>query len=212
MNFLAHFHVTPPIPDAIVGAYLGDFVRGPVHDHVDLPLQMRQGIILHRQVDGYTDAHPVWQRSAGRLNAKRRRLAGIIIDVIYDHFLCRHWEDLASQPLDEFVEFCYSSLISRTQLMEQDARRAVRRMREHDWLASYQQVEGIELAFRRLSYRSRALKGIEEAAVDFKTDYEALETDFLEYYPELQGFSREAWGENHSRGGQPIVRHELNFG
>jgi len=193
MNFLAHFHLTPPVPDAIVGAYLGDFVRGKVHDQVDLPLQMRQGIILHRKVDGYTDQHPIWRRSAKRLDPGRRRLAGIIIDVIYDHYLCLHWSDFSPQPLEEFVEFCYSCLISRTQLMEEDARRAVRRMREHDWLNSYQQVDGIGLAFRGLSYRSRALKGIEHAVDDFRANYEDLEGDFLAYYPELQRFAKEAW-------------------
>ncbi len=195
MNFLAHFQVSPQIPEAIVGAFLGDFVRGNVDDKVDLSPTIRQSIMLHRRVDGFTDAHPIWQRSASRLAPERRRLAGIIVDVLYDHSLCLHWDKFSTVPLQEFVEFCYESLLSRMQLMEVNARRAVRRMKEHDWLASYHKVEGIDLAFHRLSYRSRVLVGIEKATEDFRAHYDEFEADFLEYYPLLQTFAKDAWGE-----------------
>jgi len=193
MNFLAHFQVSPQMPEAIVGAFLGDFVRGDVSQNVDLTPTIRQSIMLHRYVDGFTDSHPIWQRSAGRLVSERRRLAGIIIDVIYDHYLCLHWDEFSKVPLEEFVEFCYESLLSRMQMMEVNARRVVRRMRDHDWLASYHEIEGIELAFRRLSYRSRALEGIEHASIDFRAHYDELEADFVEYYPLLQQFAKDTW-------------------
>lgn len=193
MNFLAHFHVSPPTADAIAGAFLGDFVRGNVHDQVDLPLEMRNAITLHRKVDAFTDSHPIWQRSAARLAPERRRLAGIIIDVIYDHYLCRHWDQFAAQELSGFADFCYTSLLSRTQFMEVEPRRVVRRMQDHDWLNSYLQTSGIALAFRRLSFRSKALNGIQKASIDFENHYEELEADFLAYYPLLQSYALEEW-------------------
>ncbi len=193
MNFLAHFHVSPSDPDAITGAFLGDFVRGNVSDHVDLPEVMRFGITLHRQVDAFTDSHPIWQRSAARLDPDRRRLAGIIIDVIYDHFLCRYWVEFSSQELPEFAGNCYNCLLSRTQFMSVEARRVVRRMREYDWLTSYLEKDGISRTFRQLAKRSPALVGIGKAAVDFHQHYEAFENDFLEYYPFLLEFAEQQW-------------------
>jgi hypothetical protein len=74
VNFLAHFHLSPPWPDALAGAYLGDFVRGPVDQHPDLPPMIRKGITLHRAIDAFTDAHPVWRRSCQYLQPERRRL------------------------------------------------------------------------------------------------------------------------------------------
>tara|TARA_R110002096_G_scaffold273422_9_gene467282 strand:- start:21284 stop:21898 length:615 start_codon:yes stop_codon:yes gene_type:complete len=193
MNFLAHFHVSPPSADAIAGAFLGDFIRGSVSDHVDLPLEMRNGITLHRRVDAFTDSHSIWQRSAERLAPERRRLAGIIIDVIYDHYLCRNWDDFSQDSLPDFVGRCYTSLLSRTQFMEVEPRRVVRRMQEHDWLNSYLDPNGIALAFRRLSLRSKALVGIERAAEDFEANYDLFQSDFLEYYPKLQNFAEREW-------------------
>jgi len=203
MNFLAHFHVTPPMADALVGAYLGDFVRGRIEEHTDLPPLMRQGITLHRKVDGFTDTHPIWRTSAARLEHPNRRLAGVIIDVIYDHYLCLHWERFAKASLPEFAEFCYASLLSRTQWMETDARRGVRRMKEQDWINTYARVEGIDLAFERMSRRSPLLKTLPAASADFRQNYEALEADFLRYYPELLRFARETWRELTAPDGTP---------
>ena len=188
MNFLAHFHVGPHDADGIAGAFLGDFVRGRVEDHVDLPKPLREAITLHRRVDAFTDSHPIWQRSAARLHKDRRRLAGIIIDVIYDHYLCLHWSQFSTRALDDFASHCYNALLSRTQFMEVEPRRIVRRMQSHDWLQSYHEKEGIALAFRRLSFRSKALRGIERANEDFEANYDELDADFLEFYPELLKF------------------------
>lgn len=195
MNFLAHFHLSPANADAVAGAFLGDFVRGPVETHVDLPEIMRRGITLHRQIDAFTDRHPVWRRSADRLAPERRRLGGIIIDVIYDHYLCRNWLSFSQQLLEEFAEFCYDCLLSRTQFMEPDVRRVVRRMREYDWLNSYREIDGIGVAFDRMSRRAPVLAEIPLAMDDFRENYEEMEGDFLEFYPELSTFAKDAWAK-----------------
>lgn len=195
MNFLAHFHVSPPTTDAVVGAFLGDFVRGRLEEKEDFPREMLLGIALHRHVDAFTDSHPLWQHSAGLLAKERRRLAGIVIDVIYDHFLCLHWETFSKRPLGEFADFCYTSLLSRTQFMDAETRAVVRRMKSHDWLNSYHKRDGIALAFRRLSYRSKALVGIQDAMEDFDAHFDEMEADFLKYYPQLVEFSESKWKE-----------------
>ncbi len=193
MNFLAHFQLTPPYPDPLAGAYLGDFIRGHLTDHPDLPPAVRQGVDLHRQIDGYTDRHPVWRRSAERLAPRHRRLAGIAIDIIYDHFLSRHWSRFSSTGLEEFSALCYTSLLSRTQLMPPHARRAVRRMSDQDWLSTYAEIDGIALAFHRLTYRSPVLATLPAVMEDFQSAYRGLERDFLEYYPCVRAFAKEAW-------------------
>lgn len=195
MNFLAHFHLTPPLPDALVGAYLGDFVRGPVREHIDLPELIKHGITLHRKVDAFTDAHPVWRSSASRLRPELRRLSGVVIDIVYDHFLCRHWESFAQAPLADFATLCYDSLLSRTTWMGVDARRGVRRMKEQNWICTYARLEGIDLAFERLSRRSPALKNLPAASHDLRIHHPTLEADFLRFYPELIRFAGQTWME-----------------
>ena len=75
--------------------------------------------------------------------------------------------------------------------MNTEARRVVRRMEQHNWLTSYCAVEGINFAFHRLSLRSKALTGIQEAKKDFEQNYEDFRTDFLEFYPILLEFVKE---------------------
>lgn len=200
MNFLAHFHLSPPWPDALAGAYLGDFVRGPVEQHQDLPLMIRQGISLHRAIDAFTDAHPVWRQSCHHLHPSRRRLGGIVIDVIYDHYLCRNWNRFATIPLEEFAATCYESLLSRTTWMEEAARRGVRRMKSQSWLSAYGETEGIALALRRMERRSPALAGLASAMEDFTTHYDELEVEFLDFYPKLIDFSAEVWAGLQTKG------------
>lgn len=195
MNFLAHFHLTPPLADALVGAYLGDFVRGPVDALPDLPLLMRQGITHHRKVDAFTDAHPVWRTSASRLPPTLRRLSGVVIDIVYDHFLCRHWDRFASSTLEDFAEHCYSSLLSRTPWMSAEAQRGVRRMKDQNWIQTYTRLEGIDLAFQRMSRRSPALDRLPSASPELRQHHDALESDFLRFYPELLEFAGKSWKE-----------------
>lgn len=195
MNFLAHFHLSPPSADALVGAYLGDFVRGAVKDLVDLPLLMKQGITLHRKVDAFTDNHPVWRTSASRLHPSLRRLSGVVIDIAYDHFLCLHWDRFASTPLEDFAEHCYSCLLSRTSWMGVDARRGVRRMKEQNWIRTYGRLEGIDLALQRLSLRSPALRQLPNASPELRLHRQALEEDFLRFYPDLIQFAGDSWME-----------------
>lgn len=162
---------------------------------MDLPPAMRHGITLHRRIDAFTDSHPAWQASTRRLSPEHRRLGGIIVDVIYDHYLCRHWAEFSDRPLEEFAAYCYDCLLSRTPFMEPEVRRIVRRMQGSDWLSSYQTRDGIAVAFQRMARRGKVLVGIETATRDFVAGYEEFERDFLRFYPELVAFSKASWGE-----------------
>jgi acyl carrier protein phosphodiesterase len=77
-----------------------------------LPLAIRQSIWLHRKIDAFTDAHPVFRASKGRLRPPWRRYAGILVDVFYDHFLARDWALYSSVSLRDFSWSVYRTLHS----------------------------------------------------------------------------------------------------
>ena len=62
MNFLAHFFLSHQTPELLIGSYLGDFVKGNQYRQYNEAVQ--QGILLHREVDRYTDHHPVFVRAS----------------------------------------------------------------------------------------------------------------------------------------------------
>ena len=108
MNYLAHLYLAEQSSEGLLGGLLGDFVKGRLDDrYTDT---VRRGIALHRAIDSYTDAHPLHLESRNRIGRQRRRYAGIIIDVCYDHFLSRCWADYSSESLGCFTERVYDVL------------------------------------------------------------------------------------------------------
>jgi acyl carrier protein phosphodiesterase len=101
MNFLAHLVLAGDDEGLRLGAMLGDFVRGR-HVLRRYSEDVREGIMLHRHIDGHVDALPAVTRLRGRYPDPFRRYAGIITDLAYDHELACHWGDYCDEPLAEF--------------------------------------------------------------------------------------------------------------
>jgi acyl carrier protein phosphodiesterase len=183
MNFLAHLYLAGDDPDGIVGHLLGDFVRG--RDLEAFPEAVRAGILLHRSIDAFTDAHPVVWESKARISPIYRRYAGPLVDVFYDHFLARDWPRYAAVPLDGFCEELYGLLRREAERLPFPVDGLTQRMIAQDWLRSYQSVDGIGQALGRLSRRVRRENTLAEAASELRAAYEGLEADFERFFPEL---------------------------
>jgi len=101
MNFLAHLHLAQGDDDLMLGALLGDFVRGR-RELWSWPAGIRDGIRLHRRIDRFTD-HSRQVKSLRPLFPKPfRRYSGIVIDLAFDHELAVHWQKYSDQPLAQF--------------------------------------------------------------------------------------------------------------
>ena len=105
MNFLAHLYLSGDNEQIIVGNFIGDFVKGRNALQTFDPT-IALGIELHRAIDQFTDTHPVVRSSKDRLRPKYRHYAGVIVDIFYDHFLARKWNDYHKTPLPEFAQRC----------------------------------------------------------------------------------------------------------
>ena len=111
MNYLAHLYLSEPNEEAWLGSLLGDFVKGPLDGRYNDDIT--RAIALHRKIDSFTDAHPVVLQSKSRVSAGRRRYAGIMIDMFYDHFLAKYWHEFQDEPLGEFSARIYAILDQR---------------------------------------------------------------------------------------------------
>ena len=83
MNFLAHIYLSGDNDLIKIGNFMADGVRG--NDYLDFPEEIQKGIILHRAIDTFTDAHPIFRKSKHRLHEKYGHYSGVIIDILYDH-------------------------------------------------------------------------------------------------------------------------------
>ena len=183
MNYLAHLFLAEPTSKGWLGSLMGDFVKGRLDEGLDP--ELRSAIRLHRRIDTFTDAHPVHRRSRNRIAPPRRRFAGIIVDVCYDHFLAAGWRRYADEPLDRFTARIYGILREHRSALPARLRRIAPRMAEADWLGSYRELESVGLALDGIATRSPRITPLAGAIEDVRACYAGLSDDFDHFFPQL---------------------------
>lgn len=186
MNFLAHTYLSGSNDEIIVGNFMGDYVKGK--NYVHLPEQIRKGILIHRDIDTYTDSHPLTRRSRLRLVERYHKYAGVIVDIFYDHFLASAWEDYCSLPLKTYVDRTYDVLKRNYKSLPQGIKVWFPTFLENNWMLAYQSIEGIELVLERMSANT-SLPDHTTFAIDrLKNKYSEFRNDFSEFFPSIIDF------------------------
>jgi len=183
MNWLAHLLLSEPTPAFRLGGILPDLVSTSLL--ADLPPEIQRGIQRHRQIDAYTDSHPIFLRSVRRFQPPFRRFGGILIDVFYDHFLSRDWQSFSDTLLPEFASEFYASFEGLRAEIPPDAYARLQQMQAGDWLCSYVDVAGVAEALKRISSRLRRPFDLVPSISVLEHDYDSLHTDFAAFFPEL---------------------------
>lgn len=187
MNHLAHIFLAPDSPDARVGSILGDFTRGV--DLSRLPIGVRDGVRHHRAVDNYTDYHRDVLASKAVFSRQRRRFAGVALDILYDHFLLKHWGQYSTADQGVFIRDIYSELSQKEHLMPDSMARVTRRMIGSDWFGAYQNLENIGYALDRVAARIRFKNDFAGIITEIRANHDELEQRFISFFPELQSFA-----------------------
>ena len=182
MNYLAHLYLAEQSREGLLGSLLGDFVKGRLDNR--FPETVRRGIALHRSIDSFTDAHPLHLESRNRIGPQRRRYAGIIIDVCYDHFLCSRWTDYSNESLDSFSGRVYDILREHQEDLPDRLRRIVPHMIADDWLGSYAELANVGRALDGIARRMTRGNPLAGAVTEIEANYAALDGDFQRFFPE----------------------------
>ncbi|TWO79852.1 ACP phosphodiesterase [Denitratisoma oestradiolicum] len=187
MNFLAHAWLAGEGAEDRLGALIGDFVKGPLPGL--LPTDLAAGVELHRRVDSYADDHPAFQRSRGRVSRERRRYAGIMVDMFYDHFLALHWDHFGREPLADYVAELYDQANQQIIHLPPTFRRTLSYMQEENWLLSYRTTDAIVLTLDRLAhYRLRQPNRLGGGGEELLADYRGYEEDFFEFIADARRY------------------------
>ncbi|NBB36853.1 ACP phosphodiesterase [Pseudomonas sp. BC115LW] len=186
MNYLAHLHLGGQRPGQLLGSLYGDFVKGRLQGQ--FPAEIEDAITLHRQIDVFTDRHGLVDIALSRFSLTRRRYAGIVLDVFFDHCLARDWALYADSSLPVFTADVYRVLAAEPQLPERLARIAPY-MAADDWLGSYREFAVLDQVLRGISRRLSRPEELAAAMQELERLYEPLSEDFRLFYPELQRFA-----------------------
>lgn len=191
MNYLAHLHLGGDAPAQLLGSLYGDFVKGPLDGR--WPADIEAAIRLHRRIDAFTDSHPLQARARARFPAERRRMAGMLLDLFFDHCLARDWANYAVQPLEHFTGRVYRVLAAEPELPGRLALMAPR-MAAQDWLGSYREFMVLEQVIAGMQRRLSKPQLLDGSLIELERLYEPLSEDFRAFYPELMAFAEAELG------------------
>lgn len=181
MNFLAHIYLSGDNDLIKIGNFMADGIRGKQFENY--PSEIQKGIILHRFIDTYTDAHPVFRKSTKRLHENYHHYAGVIIDVFYDHFLAKNWSNYSNENLEDFTNRFYQSLRDNYDFLSERTKGMMPYMIDYNWLVSYQTVEGISRILTQMDSRTKnesKMRFSPNELIEYYSDFELEFTIFFE--------------------------------
>jgi acyl carrier protein phosphodiesterase len=150
---------------------------------------------LHRNIDTYTDAHKTVRLSTKRLHEKYGHYSGVIVDILYDHFLAKNWSVYCDDPLDDYVQKFYDSLEENYDILPLRIQKMMPFMVTDNWLLSYASIEGITRVLEGMNRRTKHHSGMNEAVNELEEFYSAFEKEFTHFFDELIEFSKSKLNE-----------------
>lgn len=180
MNFLAHLYLSGNNEGVLIGNFIGDYVKGK--EYLYYPEEIRQGIILHRYIDNFTDKHPIAKKSCKRLSSKYNKYSGIIVDIFYDYILASEWNLHHKSPLEVYVEEVYTILKKHYFTLPPGIKTWFPTFLRHNWLVTYAKIEGIETVLQRMSSRTSLPEHTEFAIKVLKEQEDEIRKEFNDFF------------------------------
>lgn len=187
MNFLAHIYLSENNDLIKIGNFMADGIRGNKFEN--FPPEIQKGIILHRAIDTFTDAHPLFRSSTKRLHERYHHYAGVIVDVFYDHFLAKNWNNYSDENLEDYINRFYQSLYDNIDFLSEKTKSIMPYMINQNWLLCYQSVEGIHRILYQMDCRTGYKSKMQFATEELENFYSEFEKEFTEFFEELRNFS-----------------------
>ncbi len=183
MNYLAHILLSGDNTEVQLGNFIGDAVKG--NDYLTYKPDILIGLLLHRQIDSFTDMHPVVHRSKKRLNSRYGHYSGVIIDIFYDYFLSRNWNLFCPVKLPVFIREFYTLIESRYSELPPEIQQITPKLIQNDWFGKYQTIEGISKVLLGMQKKIKHHVPLALSIEDLQSKQAFFEEDFLLFFPEL---------------------------
>jgi acyl carrier protein phosphodiesterase len=187
LNFLAHLYLSKENTNILIGNFIADHIKGNKFTHFHPEIQ--QGIVLHRHIDTFTDAHEIVRKSKRRLHKRYGHYAGVIIDIFYDHYLAKNWSTYSAIPLDVYVQSVYTLLQKNVDILPEKTQHLLPYMLQYDWLYNYQFKEGIAVVLTGMNRRTKGKSQMHLAIEDLENLHQEFEEDFTLFFEDLRIFS-----------------------
>lgn len=192
MNFLAHAYLSFGDPDILVGNMISDFVKGRAWQA--FPPRIQQGILLHRAIDAFTDAHPASRQGREVFRPHYRLYSSPILDIIYDHFLAADTSVFSEDALRAFTAQVYAQLEAQAGILPPNFALMLPYMKKDNWLFHYRTEAGIGRSLRGLARRATYISEGDTALRLLNEQYAALQACYQWFLPDVKEFAKQQFG------------------
>ena len=188
MNHLAHFVLSGNNADLAIGNFVADFITN--RQLPDFTEGVQRGIWLHREIDAFTDAHPIVKQSTKRLHPFHHKYSPVIVDVYYDFLLAKNWDKFQTEDpsvsLPIFVKNAYNLLTDRILELPSSLQNFLPRMIADDFLREPTTFKGLEKSFKRIEKAATFPGNFGNAAGHLEAFLEEFDAEFCLFFPDLQ--------------------------
>jgi len=186
MNYLSHIYLSGDSEEVKLGNFIGDFVKGK--QFLKYPPNVAKGILLHRQIDSFTDSHRIVNECIVKLRPGFGKYSGIIIDIFFDHFLAVNWQHYSIEKLPSFTKRFHAVLLSNFFQLPSQVKMFLPFLIQNKRLQSYASFEGIEKTLRIMVQHTSLPSEVEYALEILKNEYTFFDASFNQFFPEIIGF------------------------
>lgn len=187
MNYLAHIYLSGENKEVLIGNFIADAVKGSNWKNYSKGIQ--KGIKLHRAIDYFTDTHEIVKQSKSKLWARYRHYNAVILDIFYDHFLAKGWDNYHSTSLGSYVDEKYMLLDDLKDQFPDRMQYVLYYMIKHNWLFNYRSIEGVRSVMNGMSKRTSFDSGMEHSTEELLLYYDEFRQEFETFFPLLKEFS-----------------------
>jgi acyl carrier protein phosphodiesterase len=187
MNYLAHAYLSGSNEEVLVGNFIADHLRGNNFDMY--PEGVRQGIQLHRRIDTFTDAHPLFKSSKRVFYEGFEKYSGILVDIYFDHFLAKLFHRYHHESLETFSSKVYSVYRNNQHLLPESSTRFLAYVIKNNIYENYAELSGIETVLTHLSHRIGHKVALNESIGLFLDAEKVLEMNFSSFMEDIKANS-----------------------
>lgn len=186
MNFLAHVYLSGENDHIKIGNFMADGIHGKNFDA--FPADVQKGIRLHREIDSFTDFHPIFRQSKHRLHERYGHYSGVIMDIFYDHFLAKNFSKYSEIPLEEFVQNFYKVLDENFDILTPRFQNILPILKSENWFLLYATTEGLTHILYMMDRRTKLRSKMQFSIEELKLFYSEFESEFTLFFAEVQAF------------------------
>ncbi|MBN9338260.1 MAG: DUF479 domain-containing protein [Chryseobacterium sp.] len=188
MNYLAH-SILSFTDGQLVGNMIADFIRN--NERENFPLEIQEGIKLHRFIDTFTDSHPAVSEAKKIFSPLVRLYSGAFVDVAFDYFVAHHYPE---NELKNHSQKTYEILWNNEQWLPENYKQMLVRMEKDDWLTNYITDRGIRFSMQNVLNKAQYLEKDLPVFDIFLENKNLLQIYFDQFFPDILRECRLSFG------------------